>query len=224
LGSLKLNGQMTFASEVSILDIGMGGVSVTADQRLNIGGKYRLKLEGDQKVFSVTCQVAWAKMSGTRKSAAGETVPIYTAGMKFVGLPPEAASDLRSFVDTIGEDQAVPENDRREHQRFVPRTPGLALLDFPAEYKVRTISLSGMLIETAASLESERRIPMVLYLRDGGRIDFLGRIVSCLPAVEEGVEGNHIGIEFVDLPDTGREALSAFVLSLSAIYGEDMTA
>jgi len=212
---------MTFASEVSILDIGMGGVSVTADQRLNIGGKYRLKLEGGQKVFSVTCEVAWARMSGTKRSAAGETVPIYTAGMKFVALPPEAASDLRDFVDAISDEQVVPENDRREHPRFVPRQSGIAILDFPAEYRVRTISLSGMLIESVAVVETERRVPMVLYLDDGGRIDFLGRIVSCLPTVEDSVERNHIGIEFIDLPDAARDALAAFVVSLSPVDGED---
>jgi len=62
---------MTFASEVSIHDIGMGGVSLTADKRLNIGGKYRLKLEVNKRVVSVTCEVAWARMSGTKKFASG---------------------------------------------------------------------------------------------------------------------------------------------------------
>ena len=49
VGSFKLNGQMTYASEVSVIDIGMGGVSLTADKRLNIGAKYQLKLEGDEQ-------------------------------------------------------------------------------------------------------------------------------------------------------------------------------
>jgi hypothetical protein len=221
LGSRELNGQMTFASEVSILDIGMGGVSLRADKRLNIGGKYMLKLEGNQKVVSVTCEVAWARMSGTKKSTAGELVPLYTAGMKFVGLSPENVSDLLSFVEAISSEEEVPSaDDRRTHARYPARGPGIALLNFPAEYKARTISLSGMLIASTEAVDSESRVPMVLSLPDGRSIDFLGRIVSCQPKDEEGPERYHIGIEFIELTEAARDALAAFIAWLATIDGE----
>jgi hypothetical protein len=224
LGSRELNGQMTFASEVSILDIGMGGVSLKADKRLNIGGKYMLKLEGSQKVVSVTCEVAWARMSGTKKSPAGETVPLYTAGMKFIGLSPENVSDLLSFVESVSDEDALQEEDRRTHARYPAKSPGIALLNFPADYKARTISLSGMLIESTEAVESESKVPMVLSLHDGRQIDFLGRIVSCQPRDEEGAERYHIGIEFIELNEAARDALAAFIAWLATIDGEPTTA
>ncbi len=220
LGSRELKGQMTFASGVSVLDIGMGGVSVTADKRLNIGGRYTLKLEVDKKLLSVTCEVAWARLSGTKRSAAGETVPLYTAGMKFIDLSPGTASDLRSFVQTISDQEATREGDRRGHARFRTGGAGLALLNFPADYKARTISLSGMLIESAEAVESESKVPMVLSLHDGRRIDFLGRIVSCQPKGDDGAGRYHIGIEFVELTEAARDALAAFIARLSTIDGE----
>ena len=143
VGSFKLNGQMTYASEVSVIDIGMGGVSLTADRRLNIGAKYQLKLEGDESVVSVTCEVAWSRMSGTRKSADGGSVPVYTAGMRFVGVSPESAAVILKVVEAVVHDAAPAENDRRAHSRFSPKPPGIALLDFPAGYDVKTISLGG---------------------------------------------------------------------------------
>jgi len=39
LDFVEISGQLTFASEVSVLDLSMGGVSLRADRRLNIGGK-----------------------------------------------------------------------------------------------------------------------------------------------------------------------------------------
>jgi hypothetical protein len=220
LGSQQLSGQMTFASEVSILDIGMGGVSLRADKRLNIGGKYMLKLEVNKKLVPVTCEVAWARMSGTKRSASGEVVPVYTAGMKFVGLSAENVSDLLRFVEAISDKEAAREDDRREHPRFPARAPGIALLNFPADYKARTISLSGMLIESGEAVESESKVPMVLSLHDGRRIDFLGRIVSCQPKDEDGATRYQIGIEFIELTDAARDALAAFIDWLSAIDGE----
>jgi len=219
LGPRELNGQMTFASGVSILDIGMGGVSVTADKRLNIGGRYTLKLEVNKKILSVTCEVAWARLSGTKRSAAGEAVPLYTAGMKFIDLSPQNASDLRSFVQTISDQEVAREDDRRGHARVPFGATGLALLNFPADYKARTISLSGMLIESGEAVESESKVPMVLSLHDGRRIDFLGRIVSCQPD-DDAAGRYHIGIEFIELTDGARNALSAFIACLPTTDGE----
>ena len=220
LGSRELNGQMTFASEVTILDVGMGGVSLTADKRLNIGGRYTLKLDANKKIISVTCEVAWARLSGTKRSDAGEIVPLYTAGMKFIGLTPGNASDLAGLVQAISDQEVRREGDRREHARFPAGPAGIALLNFPADYKVRTISLCGMLVESAEAVESESKIPMVLSLHDGRRIDFLGRIVSCQPKDDDDARRYHIGIEFIDLTDTALDALAAFITWLSTIDGE----
>ena len=215
LGSRELNGQMTFASEVSILDVGMGGVSLTADKRLNIGGRYTLKLEANGKVISLSCEVAWARLSATKRVAGGDTVPLYTAGMKFVGLSSDNAADLQQLLHVVSREQLPRDEDRRKHPRVPAEPPGLALLNFPARYQVRTISLSGMLIESADAVEGESRIPMALSLPDGRRIEFLGRVVSCRPNDDGGTEGHHIGIEFVDLTDASREALGTFIGWLS---------
>jgi hypothetical protein len=219
LSASELNGQMTFASEVSILDIGLGGVSVRADKRLNIGGTYLLKLEGPHQALTLRCEVAWARFSGTRRSGGGESAAIYTAGMKFVDLAPEHASVLQLLIDTLAPEPVPDEGDRRSHPRFPPKPPGLALLDFPADYTVRTISLSGMLIQCPAPIEPESRIPMQLGLQGGQLVEFQGRVVSCQPAPSGDAASYYAGIEFVGLAEGGRAALAAFIAGLGPADG-----
>ena len=90
---------------MSLNDIGLGGLSLSADRRLNIGGTYMLKLECQKKVVSVTCQVTWARLSGKKTLADGEAVPLYTAGMKFIGLTAECAANLMSLVERLGREK-----------------------------------------------------------------------------------------------------------------------
>jgi Tfp pilus assembly protein PilZ len=211
---MEVSGQMTSTSEVSLIDIGMGGLSLSADRRLNIGGTYMLKLECQKKVVSVMCQVTWARISGRKTLADGEAVPLYTAGMKFVGLSAECAASLLSLVEHVGRKETARNDDRRAHVRFQIGSPGTARLSFPADYRVRTISLCGMLIETAVAFESESTVPMVLSLRDDRSIEFLGRVVSCQPTEGAGRDSYSIGIEFIDVADEAKEMLAAFIALL----------
>jgi c-di-GMP-binding flagellar brake protein YcgR len=217
LDYVEINGQLTLASEVSVLDISMGGVSLRVDKRLNIGGKYLLRLEDKEMRISVKCEVAWARLSGTKKSPGGEAIPEYTAGMKFIDLSEEKCADLMHFVECIEREEVRRADDRRQHVRFNIQMPGMAILNFPADYSVRTISLSGMLIESNQTLEPERRVPMVLSLHDNQSIDFLGRIVSCQRKVEESGECYQIGIEFIDVTSEAREVLASFIDLLQSL-------
>ena len=56
-----------------------------------------------------------------------------------------------------------------------------------------------MLIESAEALARESRVPMVMPLHDGPDIDFVGRVVSCVPTPDSAGARYDIGIEFVDL-------------------------
>lgn len=211
LTSIEVSGQMTSTTEVSLIDIGLGGLSLQADRRLNIGGTYMLKLECEKKAVSVVCQVTWARMSGRKTLADGETVPLYTAGMKFIGLSAEGASHLMSLVERLGQEETARGDDRRAHVRFQIGSPGTARLSFPTDYRVRTISLCGMLIEAGVALETETMVPMVLSLHDDRSIEFLGRVVSCQPTEAAGSDRYSIAIEFIDVADDARDVLAEFI-------------
>jgi Tfp pilus assembly protein PilZ len=218
LGASEINGKMVFATEVKILDISIGGVSVKADRRLNMGNEYVLKLEDRDRFISVKGVVVWSSLSGTREAAGGEVAPVYTAGMRFSDISAETVNELLAFVEHHDKGQAHLVSGRRLNVRFRIRTPKKVLLQYPEQYRVKTISLSGMLIETAHSLDVESRVPMELSLQDDAPITFMGRIASCqLAAKEAGVYA--IGIEFLDLRKKDKEVLSAFVAYCAASQG-----
>ncbi len=217
LDFLEVNGQLTFATEVTLLDISMGGISLKADRRLNIGGKYVIKLEDKNRLISLRAEVAWSSLSGNKVTASGEIIPLYTAGMKFIDLSQERSAELRDFVELHRKDELPAAGDRRSTVRFLIEEPGKATLSFPQDYKVKVISLSGMLIETAHALECEGRIPMELSLHDQSHIRFLGRVVNCQVTGKNDGERYDIGIEFLDLTDKDREVLGSFIAYVASL-------
>ena len=50
--------------------------------------------------------------------------------------------------------------------RFHIKDPENAILIYPDNYKVKTISLGGMLIECLRNFEIESRIPMEMFIND----------------------------------------------------------
>jgi len=220
LDFLEVNGQLTFASEVTLLDISMGGISLKADRRLNIGGKYVIKLADKKKLIALKGEVAWSALSGNKMTPDGEIVPLYTAGMKFIDLSQEKAAELLNFVEHHRKEEVPPAGDRRNNVRFLIGEPGKAILNYPADYKVKVVSLSGMLIETSHALISESRIPMELSLHDDSRISFIGRVVTCQLARKNNEEHYDIGIEFMNLTDKDREVLGSFIAYVATLKME----
>jgi hypothetical protein len=217
LDFLEVNGQLTFATDVTLLDISMGGISLKADRRLNIGGRYVIKLEDKKKLIALKGEIAWSALSGNKMTPDGEIIPLYTAGMKFIDLSKEKAEELLDFVEHHRKEEVPPAGDRRFSVRFLIGEPGKAILNYPADYKVKVISLSGMLIETSHALECESRIPMELSLHDESRISFLGRVVTCQMIAKNDKDHYDFGIEFINVTDKDREVLGSFIAYVAAL-------
>jgi hypothetical protein len=83
LDVIEVNGKISLADKVEILDISLGGIALKVDRRLNIGREYLLKLREKGKALEVKCIVVRAELSGIEQRANGESVSIYTAGMIF---------------------------------------------------------------------------------------------------------------------------------------------
>jgi len=96
---MDIKGKMMFASKIEIIDISIGGISLRADRRLNIGRGYVLQLEDKKKVISVKGVVAWSLLSGSIGRQGGESIPEYTAGMEFRDVSTEKTADLLHFIE-----------------------------------------------------------------------------------------------------------------------------
>ena len=205
-----VQGKMTFASDVEILNMSLSGCALKLDRRLRIGGDYNLKLEIEDQTIPVQAKVVWESLCEVRKELNGDTRPVYSAGLRFSDLLGEPVRALLAFIDR----HKLVEEKRLGGLRFHIDAPGQALLDVPVEYRVRVISLSGMLIHTDMLLELDSRYAMEVTLGDGRPLALQGRV-----AYRQRTDGApdapyEIGIEFVDLAAADRRRLEAYLRKL----------
>jgi hypothetical protein len=204
---MDIHGRMIFATNVSVLNISAGGISLKADRRLDIGREYSLKLVDGDKAVSVRGTVVWSSISGHRDGSHGDVVPIYAAGLKFTGLPSERMTEIVSF---IGEHVAGDEQ-RLGGLRVRITDPEKAILNYPSACLVKNLSLSGMLIEGTQEIVPDLRLPMEISLPDDRPIRFIGRITFCRHVHEKGLDHFDIGVAFMNMEEKDIERLKEFI-------------
>lgn len=218
LDIMDVNGKMISAHKVDIIDISLGGVALKTDRRLYVGKEYLIKLENKGKSVDIKGVIVRCELSGIEVISDGEGVSIYSAGMMFKDTSSNAIAD---FINSLGKDKKQAASvavDRRLNVRFFITAPGEKTLSFPAQFKVKDISLSGMLIRTELALETESMVPMGLSLQPvDAPINFIGRVVSCRAAEDNGQTHYEIGVEFKDLTSKDRTLLKTFIDYLMAI-------
>jgi c-di-GMP-binding flagellar brake protein YcgR len=201
---------MVLATEVKVIDISISGISLKANRRLNIGSDYTLKLEGNDTI-SLRGTVIWSSLNETRKGSQGEMIPIYSAGMKFKDMSAERITELQYLIESHKLEEVNVTGGTRQNIRFHIKDPENAILMYPDDYKVKTISLGGLLIECSRNFEIESRIPMEMFIHDDNTLKFVGRVASCQVKDKEGQKQYDIGIEFLDLTEKDRKVLSSFI-------------
>ena len=221
LDLIEVNGKMGMADKVEILDISLGGVALKADRRLNIGKEYMIKLQEKGKTLDVKGIVVRSELSGIEARAHGETASIYTAGLVFKdGFADKIADFLRPIEqNTKKHSSAVV--DRRLNVRFSITTPGKHILSYPLQFKVRSISLGGMLMQTEQPVEVNSTIPMELALNADKAVTFVGKTLSCDMTEVAGQANYDIRVEFTDLTDEGKTQLKAFIDYLAELEARD---
>ncbi len=79
------------------LDVSMGGAQIVVTSQLAIGDRLTLSIRLPQETISAAATVAWCR---TLRDEPGD--PMYTAGVKFLSMPPRAATRLRMLLGANG--------------------------------------------------------------------------------------------------------------------------
>lgn len=216
LDSMEINGTMSLTDKVKILDISLGGVSLKADRRLNIGKEYVIKLQEKGKTIEVKGIVVRSELSGLEQRSPGESVSIYTAGVTFKGIFADKIADFLKPIEQTRQKKAPSVADRRLNVRFNLTAPKEKLFNYPAHFKVITISRSGLLIQTDRAVEVNGTIPMELSLNDQV-VTFIGRVASCAITDKTDQSPYAIGVEFTQLTDRDKTLIDTFIDYLAEI-------
>jgi len=218
LDLVELDGNYFLIDIVEVLDISFSGVSLKVDRGLTIGKEYLMTLVEKGNRLEVKCTVV-RSASGSEKRANGESVPRYTASMKFKDGQMHKIADFIDSLEQFKKEERPAMAERRRHVRFHFTIPLETLLSHAAQFKVKKISLSGMLIQSEHALEINSMIPMGLSLQADDPVNFIGRVASCHMTKDKGQVPYEIGVAFSDITDTGRMLLETFVDELERTAG-----
>jgi len=222
---IEINGKIVLAKYVKILDISVSGVCLKTEKRLNIGSEYTLKMEGRGKVITVRGTVAWVLLRESTVDSHGDVIPVYEAGMKFVDVSNEKMNEIVNFIEDHKRDidklvDLYAPSGRRLYVRICIEEPEKAVLNYQGSYKVKSLSLGGMLIESEHPLEIESKFPMeIKTLTENSYIQFLGRVASCLLIKNKDIEHYYIGIEFIEMSENDREILVELIRVIDTVIG-----
>ncbi len=221
LDLIEINGKMSLTDKVEVLDISLGGVALKADRRLNIGKEYMIKLKEKGKTLDVKGIVVRSELSGIEERGHGETASIYTAGLVFKDGFADKIADFLRPIEQNRKKNSSAVVDRRFNVRFTITTPGKHILSYPLEFKLRSISLGGMLIQTQQSVEINSTIPMELSLTSDKAVTFVGRTIACNMTEIAGQANYDIRVEFTDLTDKDKTLLQTFIDYLDELEARD---
>jgi hypothetical protein len=221
LDLIEVNGKMSLTDKVEVLDISLGGVALKADRRLNIGKEYLIKLQEKGKTLDVKGIVVRSELSGIEDRGHGERASIYTAGLVFKDGYADKMADFLKPIEQKRKKESPAVVDRRLNVRFNITTPGKHILSYPLQFKVRSVSLGGMLIQTQHSVEINSTIPMELSLNADKAVSFIGRTIACNMTEIAGQASYDIRVEFTDLMDKDKTLLKTFIDYLAELEAKD---
>jgi hypothetical protein len=213
---MDIRSKMIFTEQVQISNMSVGGACIITRMPLNTGNNVLIRINRDKIRRSLLGTVIWESRSGGISSRKGMSLPIYRAGIQFKGVTPEILVQLKDYmrISGIPEEKPYVETYRPNALRYVVTKGEGAILNYPATYTVKKISLGGMLVETNCKLEVDQKYPMALVLPgEGSPVKFNGRIASQLtiPEMESGFD---TGIEFCNLTEHENTRLKRFITSL----------
>lgn len=206
-----ITGSLFCAEKAKVLNISLGGMAIEISRRLEIKREYTLKLEGRDDRFDFQGRVIWASLVRSLRGRGGDIIPVYHVGLKFIDLFDEKAKRLIEFIERhrTGEERF---EDRIGGFRFRVKDLENIALNYPHYYKVKIISLGGMLIELPEPFEVNRVFPMELIIPGEQSLQVKGRVASSIK--EKDKDMYDIGIEFIEMAEEDRKRLSDFLASL----------
>ncbi|MEA2692636.1 MAG: hypothetical protein QOJ16_2023 [Acidobacteriota bacterium] len=168
-----VGGFLRVKTEAEVLNLSLTGVAVATASHLAMGETYRVLLRQGARRLELGATVA---RSTLRASRAGQ--PIYEMGLEFLEVLSERGQEMARFLA----EHAEPEMGGRLSERFLPPPGTLAEIEREEAFDLRSISPSGLAIETAADLEPGREVALEVRMeRPGMGFAVAGRVVYRLP-------------------------------------------
>ena len=202
-----VGGLLRVKTEAEVLNLSLTGAAVATASRLAMGELYRVVLLQGPRRLELGATVA---RSTLRPSRPGGTPPqpVYEMGLQFLEVLAERGQEVATFLA----EHAEPGLGGRLCERFLPPPGTSAEIEREEAFDLRSISPSGLAVETAADLEPDREVALDVRMEGPGLgFSVAGRVVYRLPVAPGRFR---LGIE--SLPVAGPAPVPAAMTHLSA--------
>lgn len=183
----------------------LNGMSLETGNPLKVGRGYSLNLDRAGETITLTGKVVWCTLVRTTRDERGDVLPVYRAGVHFEDVITGKAGRLLDFIH----ENAVVSLEKRLFGRFRVETDQSADLGFEAAFRVRQISVSGMLVETDIAPPVDTRCRMEISM---GALSFTAEVrVVRVQTVERDTPLFSLGVQFTGLEPDARRAVEQFI-------------
>jgi hypothetical protein len=115
----EIHVKLALANEVKVHNISLGGISLKADRRINIGKEYQLKLAYKKIEMTTKCIVVWSLLSNSHADSKGNVIPIYSYGLKFINDTNEQIKSFISFIEENKKEANTQKGNSLEPDEFI---------------------------------------------------------------------------------------------------------
>ncbi len=206
-----VSGAIESRLRADLIDVGAGGVRVEAEEPVRRGLEYEVQLDSD-RTLCLSAAPVWNRLvrtEGSRRASSGkpqDVPPVYAAGFKFTE---ELSRDRRRALGHFLRDHATCAIPKRRPPRYSIAEGTRADLVCRSRFQVRSISLSGMLLESDWFPQDAREISFSLEL-PRATLPLRGRVVSRRPALRS-ADASLVALEFTSLSHAQRRTLDQFL-------------
>ncbi len=206
----NVQGTLHFNTEARVLNVSLAGVALETTLPIRVGRTYTVTLRhDDDSVVSLSAAVVWCHLQGTRKNPAGESLPVYAAGLSFTDTLTASAAQLvdflrRAAIITVG--QRVTGRFRIKHDKLIS-------LATEYEFAVKNVSSRGLVLETDLSPELGSMFDIEVFL-PAYTLQTRARVLHAKESrLAEKRTLSEVEMEFVDFPPEDQARLSEFIAS-----------
>ena len=210
--NIDVHSKMHFSQDVQILDVSMGGASISINHPLVKDDVYALKIDHKDHVFSVNSAVIWLDESESLEIEDGELVSVYKAGLSFKNVFTGKGDRLAELI----EEKARSEKQRHRVRGIrVKLSEPKATLELQDDYNVREISFGGIQVEANRRLDTDMEYRMRMSIPDSKKpIQFIGRIASSRPIEDSAPLAYKTGIEFINMGVKDLQRIQELIYSI----------
>jgi Tfp pilus assembly protein PilZ len=205
-----VRGTLVLTASAKILNMSLTGMAIESSANMRVGRSYRLRLtHGEVAGPDLSGTVVWCHLKTARPVDTGGTTPVYEAGMQFDCMLTGTAGELIAFLRAT----AILTMQQRLMGRFRVNLEETVNLNAECEFVVRTLSASGMLIETDVAPEPGALFTLRLQLADA-TLSVCCRVAFVRDVGEQDKRRiTSVGVEFVEMSAADRDRLDAFIAS-----------